>query len=70
MISLLALPAGKLDVVARHGLLGERLSEMQDICDIVVKTPARETYQSRIPIAVYHTLCLMIECEVFGCNAH
>jgi D-sedoheptulose 7-phosphate isomerase len=49
------------------GFTGEHGGVLKDICDITVKAPASQTYIiQEFHFPIYHTLCLMIEEEVFG----
>ncbi|HEX2957306.1 MAG TPA: SIS domain-containing protein [Chitinispirillaceae bacterium] len=49
------------------GFTGEHGGTLRDICDIAVRVPASQTYQiQEFHFPIYHSLCLMIEEEVFG----
>lgn len=49
------------------GLTGRRPSPMEGLCDVLIQVPGVETFQvQELHLPVYHALCLMIECELFG----
>lgn len=49
------------------GFTGDCQSPMDDLCDVVIKAPATETYIAQeYHLPIYHALCLMLENEVFG----
>jgi len=49
------------------GLTGETGGKMRDCCDILLNVPERRTaYVQELHLPVYHTICMMIEKEIFG----
>ena len=49
------------------GFTGARQSAMDEFCDVMVKVPATETFKvQEYHLPVYHTVCLMVEEELFG----
>ena len=49
------------------GLTGSRTARLDPLCDILLKAPARETHKiQELHLPIYHTLCLMVEQELFG----
>ena len=49
------------------GLTGSRPGRMDALCDVLLKVPAQETHKvQELHLPVYHTLCLMVEQELFG----
>ena len=47
-------------------LTGQTGGKLKDICDIVIKIPACETYKiQEFTLPVYHAICAMIESELF-----
>ncbi len=49
------------------GFTGSRPCRMDALCDIRLKVPAEETHKiQELHLPVYHTLCLMVEQELFG----
>lgn len=47
-------------------LTGENPSKLAEICDIAIKVPASETYRiQELHLPVYHTICAMLEEELF-----
>jgi D-sedoheptulose 7-phosphate isomerase len=49
------------------GFTGEHGGVLKGICDISVRVPATQTYLiQEFHLPIYHTLCLMIEEEMFG----
>ena len=62
-----ALMVAKARGVETIGLTGERKCKMDDLCDVVIHVPERETYKiQELHLPVYHTLCAMLEQEFFG----
>ena len=48
------------------GLTGRRGGALKGLCDIAIRVPADETpFIQEYHIAVYHTLCAMLESEFF-----
>lgn len=48
-------------------LTGERPSALEALSNITIKAPSAETYQvQEYHLPVYHTICLMVEAELFG----
>lgn len=46
---------------------GEAGGLLAEVCDAVVKAPARETYRvQEFHLPAYHALCAMVESEIFG----
>ncbi len=49
------------------GLTGSAPSKMDALCDILLKAPARQTHKvQELHLPLYHTVCLMVEQELFG----
>ena len=49
------------------GLTGSLTCRMDALCDIPLKVPAQETHKiQELHLPVYHTICLMVEQELFG----
>jgi len=49
------------------GLTGQSGGKMNNICDILIKTPEIETYKiQEYHLPIYHAICLAIEEEFFG----
>jgi len=49
------------------GLTGETNSKLEEIADITIKVPRKETYMiQELHLPVYHCLCLMLEDRFFG----
>ena len=49
------------------GFTGSRPCRMDTLCDLLLKVPAEQTHQiQELHLPVYHTLCLMVEQELFG----
>jgi D-sedoheptulose 7-phosphate isomerase len=49
------------------GLTGSQPAAMDSLCDILIKTPGTETHKiQELHLPVYHTICLMVEQELFG----
>lgn len=48
------------------GMTGAAASQFDDLCDILIKAPTRETYRvQEYHLPIYHTICLMVENELF-----
>ncbi len=48
------------------GLTGQMGGRFLDVCDVVVRVPAMETYQiQEYHLPIYHALCAMLESELF-----
>jgi len=44
------------------GLSGESTCKLDEICDVVIHAPARETYQvQELHLPIYHAICAMLE---------
>ncbi len=49
------------------GLTGSRPARMDALCDLLIKVPAAETHKiQELHLPVYHTICLLVEQELFG----
>ena len=49
------------------GLTGSRPSRMDAVCDILLKAPEHQTHKvQELHLPIYHTICLMVEQELFG----
>lgn len=49
------------------GFTGSRLSPMDALCDVMIKAPSVDTYRvQEYHQSIYHTVCLMLENEIFG----
>lgn len=49
------------------GFTGARPSTIDELCDVMIKVPATETFKvQEYHLPVYHTVCLMVEEELFG----
>lgn len=49
------------------GLTGAKPCRLDDLCDVVIKVPATETYKiQEYHLPVYHYLCAALESELFG----
>ncbi len=49
------------------GLTGETGGKMKDWCDVLLNVPeTRTAYVQELHLPVYHTICMMIEKEIFG----
>ena len=49
------------------GLTGERHCRMDEVFDLVIHVPAKETYRiQEYHLSVYHAICLAVEQEFFG----
>ena len=47
-------------------LTGEHGGKLAEVCDIVIRVPAKETYQvQEYHLPIYHVLCLLVEDEFF-----
>ncbi len=52
------------------GLTGSRPARMDALCDLLIKVPATETHTiQEYHLPVYHTICLMVEEQLFGGEA-
>lgn len=62
-----ALRVAKLKEMKAIGLMGQGSGEMEDLCDAAIKVPYSSTpdIQQR-HVAVYHTLCALLEQHFFG----
>jgi D-sedoheptulose 7-phosphate isomerase len=48
------------------GFTGEAESRLSEICDVIIRVPACETFRiQEYHLPVYHTLCAMLELETF-----
>jgi D-sedoheptulose 7-phosphate isomerase len=48
-------------------LTGEQGGKLLGICDVTISVPASETYRvQEYHLPVYHSLCAMLECELWG----
>lgn len=49
------------------GLTGSRPSPMDALCDVMIKAPTEVTFRvQEYHLPIYHTICLMVEEELFG----
>ena len=49
------------------GFTGSKTAAMDALCDVLFKVPETETYKiQECHFPIYHTLCLMVEQELFG----
>ena len=49
------------------GFTGSRPAPIDEFCDVVLKAPSAETFRvQEYHLPIYHTLCLMVENEIFG----
>lgn len=49
------------------GLTGETGGKINTLCDVIIKTPSRETYIiQEFHLPIYHAICLALEKEFFG----
>ena len=49
------------------GLTGKSGGKMKGLCNITVCVPEQETYKiQEFHLPIYHTICLMLESEIFG----
>ncbi|MCH8514288.1 MAG: SIS domain-containing protein [Kiritimatiellae bacterium] len=52
--------------ISTLGLSGETGGDMRPLCDICIRVPSRETYRiQEYHLPIYHTLCLMLEDDMF-----
>ena len=52
------------------GLTGSRPARLDALCDILLKVPAHQTHEvQELHLPSYHTVCLMVEQELFGSPA-
>lgn len=52
--------------LATIGMTGGKPCKMDALCDVIIKVPSEETFKiQEFHLPVYHSLCLMIECELF-----
>ena len=48
-------------------LTGEQGGKLLGICDVTISVPVSETYRvQEYHLPVYHSLCAMLECELWG----
>lgn len=53
--------------ISSVGLTGSRPSKMDGLCDIIIKVPEAETFKvQELHLPAYHTICMMVEEELFG----
>jgi D-sedoheptulose 7-phosphate isomerase len=53
--------------IATIGMTGERGGKLLEICDVTIRVPACETFRvQEYHLPVYHTLCAMLEIEMFS----
>jgi D-sedoheptulose 7-phosphate isomerase len=49
------------------GLTGSKPGGMDALCDILIRTPGTQTHKiQELHLPIYHTICLMVEQELFG----
>ena len=49
------------------GMTGEHCGKLAEICDVTIRVPACETFRvQEYHLPIYHTLCAMIEMELFS----
>ncbi|MHB1455979.1 MAG: D-sedoheptulose-7-phosphate isomerase [Armatimonadota bacterium] len=49
------------------GFTGSRPAPIDEFCDVVLKAPIAETFRvQEYHLPIYHTICLMVENEIFG----
>jgi D-sedoheptulose 7-phosphate isomerase len=49
------------------GLTGSKPCKMDELCDVIVKVPAAETFKiQEFHLPIYHAICLTVEQELFG----
>ena len=49
------------------GMTGESDSKLREICDVTIRVPANETFRvQEYHLPVYHTLCALLETEMFA----
>ena len=52
------------------GLTGSAACQFDDLCGVLIKAPERETYRvQEYHLPIYHTICLMVEHELFVVEA-
>ena len=62
-----ALKVGRAFGLKTIGLTGSKPSQMDALCDVILKAPAEETFKiQEFHLPIYHTLCIMIEREQFS----
>jgi D-sedoheptulose 7-phosphate isomerase len=62
-----AMIVAKAKGITTIGMTGETGGKMRDWCDILLNVPERRTaYVQELHLPVYHTICMMIETEIFG----
>ncbi len=62
-----ALAVGRAFGLTTIGLTGNRAGRMDPFCDVLLKVPAAETHKiQELHLPAYHTICLMVEQELFG----
>jgi phosphoheptose isomerase len=62
-----ALKVAKAFELVTIGFTGSRPCAMDDLCDVIIKAPAMETFRvQEYHLPIYHTLCQMVEEELFG----
>lgn len=64
-----ALITAKAKGMTTIGMTGETGGMMKEFCDILIHVPEKRTaFVQELHLPVYHTLCMMIENELFGNN--
>lgn len=49
------------------GLTGEKENKLEELCDVCIKAPSKETYMiQELHLPIYHCLSLMLEDKFFG----
>lgn len=62
-----ALKVGRALGLTTLGFTGSKTAAMDNLCDVLFKVPETETYKiQECHFPLYHTLCLMVEQELFG----
>jgi D-sedoheptulose 7-phosphate isomerase len=62
-----AMIVAKAKGITTIGMTGETGGKMRDWCDILLNVSERRTaYVQELHLPVYHTICMMIETEIFG----
>ncbi len=62
-----AMKIGKAFGLNTIGFTGSKPGTMDEFCDTMVKVPETETYLiQELHLPVYHTICIMLENELFG----
>jgi D-sedoheptulose 7-phosphate isomerase len=62
-----AMIVAKAKGITTIGMTGETGGKMRDWCDILLNVPERRTaYVQELHLPVYHTICMMIETEIYG----